>query len=279
MKLKRNLVNASIESLISEPNPHKDYVEESKIGNAIAEDIADAVSPAIHKHSSNYRAVVQGLFEGGYLSTRESDFSFDQLIAYAIGVKMYHALDAFNELFDKLVAGGYTHPLEDGKQFNPSGDNYYSAMTFGVVPDEDDVWVCRDDVKDASEDEKIADELKARGIHRKVIFVKNQSPAWCYVLEFSIHTGEPKEFYIVRCMEEYDDPCKFQEVIDMDANFTKPGSFSAYNSKQIHRVIAKLNVDRMDCDEGWWEPKRVEYCLFNIYSGNDSLDNNESEEL
>ena len=267
--LKRNLVNASMETLINVEG--LGYGEQSRIGNEISDAMVKAITPAIGEHSDNYRAVVQGLFESGYLSVTEADFSFDQLLAYALGVKMYHALDAFNELFDKLVSGGYIDPRDHETTYNPSGDNYYSAMTFGVKPDEDDVWAAREATQDASNDEQIALELWARGIQRKVIFVENQSPCWCYVLDHSIHTGEPQKLHMVRLQQNYDDPSMFQTVMDMEANFNKPGAHSPYNSKQIFRVVATLDIDRMFCDAGWWEPKTIEYCLFNIYSGRDSI--------
>ena len=239
--LKRNLVNASIETLIEPPICNEKYLERSILGNSISDAMVTAITPAINEHSNNYRAVVQGLFESGYLSVSDRDFSFDQLLKYSLGVKMHHALDAFNELFDMLVGGGYTDPRSRDTEYNSSGDNYYSAMTFGG--------------------------------QRKVIFVENQSPSWVYVLEHEIHTGKPKDLYMIRLKSEYDDPDKIQAVIDMEADFTDRSDhqFSAYDRKQVHRIIARLDIMHMSCEEGWWEPSEILFCLFNIYSGRDSI--------
>lgn len=270
MKLKRNLVNALIEPLISGDNPNPDYVEQSVRENAIADRIADAVKDSCHEHSDDYRAVVQGLFEGGFLSTEEHDFSFDQLISYAVGIKMYYALDAFNELFDMLVAGGFNDPRDKDTQYNPCGDNYYSAMSFIQKPDDTEMQVARKRPNDDSDDDAIRKDWEEKAITRKVIFIENQSPSWCYVLESSMFGGEPSKLFILRLKKDYDSPCKLQEVIDREAAFNYYDfNWACYSSNEA-RMIATLDISSMEC-EGWWNIKRIEHTLFNIYSGRDAL--------
>ncbi len=268
MKLKRNFVNAPFESLLEYGN--EEYTARSVRENAVADRIADAVKDACHERSDDYRAVVQGLFEGGFLSTESRDFSFDQLISYAVGIKMYYALDAFNELFDMLVAGGFNDPRDMDTQYNSCGDNYYSAMSFVQKPDDTEMQIARKRLNDDSDDDTIRKNWEDKAITRKVIFVENQSPSWCYVLERSMFGGEPSKLFIIRLKKDYNSPCKLQEVIDREAAFDYYDFDWSCNGSSKARIFATLDIGSMECKEGWWD-MRVEHTLFNLYSGRDAL--------
>lgn len=272
MKLKRNLVNATLENLIEPPLADANYIEHSQLNNDYADRIAVAVSnPPKTDVGSHHKAVVQGLFEGEFLSTEERDFGFDTLIAYAVGIKMFYALDAFNELFDMLVAGGYTDPLlGPDKLYNSSGDNYYSAMSFVQTPDDTEMSVARMR-PNKKDDDEIRQEWVDKAIKRDVIFVENQGPSWCYVLERSMFGGDPKKLFILRLKKEYDSPCKLQEVIDREASFDGYDFDWSCNNGEDARIIATLDIDGMECKEGWWDMKRIEHTLHNLYAGRDAL--------
>ena len=244
MKLSRNLVNASLEILLE--SKHETYVAKSNDGNRVSFNIANQIIPECEEDgikTFSTRAVVQALFESDFLSTTDEDFHFDQLLKYILGVKMHEAIDTFKQLHSLLMENEFTNPLDNDKRYNSSGDNYYSAVSFKYPVDE-------------------------TGSKRDVIFIENQSPAWAIVLVYNKHTKEPDSLHFVQLRKEYDDPCKYQEVIDTEASFVVGYNFEWCGlSDATARIVASLNIDRMECTAGWWEPKKIEHTLFNLYCG------------
>lgn len=249
--LSRDFINATIETLIEEPIPSPEYVAGSVTDHIIADDIVSALGT--HYDHMKYRAVIQGLFESGFINTNDSDFGFEKLLEGVVGVKMYHALPSFNKLFDLLVKGGFT---DHDTNYNPSGDNYYSAYSFNVEPDDTDIL-----------DDTVRAKLKDRGAPRNVIVVENQGPMFAYILDHSIYTGEPKTLTIVRMKEEYDDPDKLPELLEMEFDFGKYNYEWSANRNSAARIMAVLDIPAMECKDGWFDPVRVCNALFNIYSG------------
>lgn len=249
--LKRDLINAGIESLLE--SKHPDYFEKSKIAHRKAAAITDAVIEV--DDAQDYKIVVQGLFEGGFLSIGDSDFDCDQLFACVYGVKVYHALETFNNLHIALMRAGHV----DAKiSYNSSGDNYYSAYEFMQKPD-----------KIA---QSVADQgyVWATNIMRKVIVVENQSPMYAYVLEHSIFTGEPSKFYMVQLRADYDEEVELLRLISTDFDMGEASEWSAYDLHKTKRIITVLKINDMMCNPVL-EPKRIEGMLFNLYSGLDSI--------
>lgn len=245
--LKRDLINAGLESLLKIEHP--DYFEKSMIDHRKADTIVAAIMEVTD--AQDYKVVVQALFESGFLSIRDSDFSCDQLFACVYGVKVHHALETFNNLHIALMRAGH---IDAETSYNSSGDNYYSAYEFMQKP------------------AKIAQSVADRGhvwptdIMRKVIVVENQSPMYAYVLEHSIFTGEPSEFYMVQLRAEYDEDVDLPGLIGAEFEVDKVYGWDAYDLHKTKRIITTLKIDGMMCNPVL-EPKRIEGMLFNLYSG------------
>lgn len=107
---------------------------------------------------------------------------------------------------------------------------------------------------------------------RKVIIVENQSLMFAYVLEYSIFTGEPNQWNIVRLKQQYDDPCKVDEIMEFNCDFNEYRyDWECGRTFNAARIIATLDIQKMECTEGFWDFTNIEYALMNIDSGHCSL--------
>lgn len=247
--LKRDLIDGGVERLVE--RNIKDYAENSRIAHKKCDAITSAIAEVTD--SQDYRIVVQALFEGGFLEIRDSDFSFDQLLGLVYGIKAYHALDAFQALHSRLMFEG----MNGGEnQYNPSGDNYYYAYEFIRKPTDTEQSVR----KSYDDDEWRTD------IMRKVIVVENQSPAFAYILEHSIFSGEPQKLYFVQLMLNYKDDLGLDELLACEFDIGDVHEWSAWNDLNTRRIITTLDIEKMECTPIVL-PKRIEHMLFNLYSG------------
>lgn len=267
--LKVDLIDNHVKILLDDPK----YAAESEVQHRIADSIAAAVDGMDAMH---YRAVVQGLFEGGFLTTDDRDFNCEQLFQHIYGVKVFNALDAFSLLHAKLRAMGMIDHSQYETKYNTSGDNYYSAYTFHIYPTNDNYKVCRISDKVLKRKErKTPDDFNWPEAKRRVVIVENQSPMWAYILEDDVFTGKATKFHIVQLRENYNDDANFTELIEAEFNF-KSLNISAFNDTVTRHILTTLNIEDQEC-EPVLEPKRIEYALFNIYSGRDSLGEKEEK--
>lgn len=258
--LKRDLINGGVEGLIE--RDVKDYRENSRIAHKKCNAITSAIAEVTD--SQDYRVIVQALFEGGFLSTGDSDFSFDQLLGHVYGVKAYRALDAFHALHFRLMSEG----MNGGEnRYNTSGDNYYYAYEFPAKPNGTELSA----VNMRSETRDPDDKGYREDVVRKVIVVENQSPAFAYILESSIFTGEPQKLHFVQLMLNYDDDLGLDELLACKFDISNVHEWSAWNDLKTRRIITTLDIQKMECTPIVL-PKRIEYMLFNLYSGECSVE-------
>lgn len=234
----------------------KDYKKQSALDHKHSKVIADAIQEVTKDSAQSYKVIIQALFEGGFLSTNDSDFSCDQLLKYVYGVKVYHAIDDFIKLFDMLMKNGMTDHTDYDKKYNPSGDNYYSAYEFDVKPTDIELRI-------------LDGEPSRTDVKRKVIVVENQSPMFAYILDYSMFINTPDEFTIVLMKGDYDDPDTLPELLHYEFDLHDKHEWDALCNKTI-KIITTMYFRTMECNLVT-NPTRIEYALFNIYSGHDAM--------
>jgi hypothetical protein len=255
--LKKDLINVGAETLIE--HNINNYAEDSRIAHQKCDAITDAVAAVTD--AQDYKVIVQALFEGGFLSTGDSDFSCEMLLNRVYGVKAYHALDTFLELHERLIFEG----MNGGdNKYNPSGDNYYYAYEFDQRPDEIELSIVN---SESSREKRAPDDKGYReDVKRKVIVVENQSPAYAYILESSIFSGEPRKLYFVQLMQNYNDDLGLDELLACEFDIGDLHEWSAYKDTTPRRILTTLNIEHMEC-KPIVTPMHIEYMLFNLYSG------------
>lgn len=260
-----NLIDATIKNLID--SEHPEYVQRSQIGHAHKDSVVVGMAAmAMDKKNQSYLAMVQALFESGFLSTSESCFNLSQLWEYIYGVKMHTALGTFLKLFDELVSRSHIAP-DHKTAYNPSGDNYYCAMQFQIKPDEDDIKVREISANHFGSD---AEPFRT-DVFRKVIIIENQSPTYAVILDYSIWTNEPAKLHFMRLKEDYSDSDVLTDLIEREFDIADNYQFTSYGGdKKICKIITTLDVDSLGC-KPVVAPHTIEHVLFNIYSGYDAL--------
>lgn len=265
----RDLITAGIEELCDLENP--EYLDRARIGNAYKNALLPGMTAmAGDKKNCAYRAMVQALFESGYLSRAESDFNLEQLLNHIYGVKMHESIATFERLFDALMEMGHTEHTSE-RAYNPSGDNYYSAMKFQIKPTVEDVKT-RDIVNEMFPKNHTEPEAWRSDIYRKVIVIENQSPTFAVVLDHCIYTGKPTEMHFVLLKQDYNSVNPLDKFINDEFNFKGRWDLNSYanRSKGKPHIIATLDIRMMEA-KPIYMPAQIDQVLFNIYSGHDSL--------
>lgn len=298
MYLKSDLITSDYAGLAKST---EEYAHYAKTDHAIADELIPILKRANANETSHqgYKAVVQALFESGFLSTSDSDFNAGQLFNYIYGVKCVHALDAFTQLHHFLMNNEYTdhlgtlkpselyevgdklqcfncdeefplsHDKESGcsnctssfnqKVFNTSGDNYYSAYQFEHSLSDTEKFVIKHHPRKKGNEYPKA--------YDRVIVVENQSPMWAFVVTGCPFSGEDKDFFIVRIKSNYDDENRLEELLELVKNNQLKNSFNwSINNSTNYGIIAHVTISDMQCSVVV-EPKAIESALFNIYSG------------
>jgi len=254
--LNKDLIDCGIESLVSIKS---EYAEYSRKDHAIAKALEAPLSVAENKDFGYrpYRAVVQAMFESGFLDTGESCFNTEQLFKYIMGVKVYHKVDMFLTLHANLMELGATD--HDGKGFNTSGDNYFSAYEFDKVLSESSKTVM-----------KLYPRERVTPPKTKVIIIENQSPMFAVVMDYCAFTQFPKRMTLVRLKRNYDDTCRIQQFLDIvkTSKIEEDHKWSAYNDSIDYGVITTLDLDKMECNPVL-NYRDIESVLFSIGSGYD----------
>ncbi|RYY74523.1 MAG: hypothetical protein EOO52_13240 [Gammaproteobacteria bacterium] len=261
----RNLINASVESLISAGS--SEYVERSRVAHEMKDSVLDGMKAmADDKENRSYLAMVQALFESGYLAKTERCFNLDQLWSYIYGVKVHEALFPIQNVFKVLQNRGNVNHEES--PYNTSGDNYFSALKFQIKPDADDLKV-REICSKLGNFENVAP--WPTDVFRKVLLIEKQSPFYAVVVEYSIFSKEPTHVHLVRLKENYNDPDVIQELIKIEFNLSSDSEYSPFESdSKVCKIITTLDVVNMSC-KPVFAPHLIESILFSIYSCNDCL--------
>lgn len=297
--LASDLITSGYSPLIEINEKYAGYAEmDHGIANALIPELKKANDKS--QSHQGYKAVVQALFESGFLSVEDRDFNTEQLFNYIYGIKCVNAVPAFKHLHTWLMENNFTdhigkqapstlytvkeqlrcfncnstYPLSHGKEkgcnkctqtveqktWNNSGDNYFSAYKFEHKPSDIDLSVI-----DISKGES---DSKREPVFDRVIIVENQSPMWAFVLTENVFSGDPDELYIVRLKCNYNDKDRLPELLELVKNnkLENNSDWSAYNDTTKHGVIAHVEVENMVC-KPVMQPKHIESALFNIYSG------------
>lgn len=249
--LKRDLIDAKIKGLLHLP----EYAQSSKKQHTIAKNISDAVAPA---GVLAYRAVVQGLMEGGFFEEcgGGGDFDLENLMSSVLAVKMNHALDVFDEVYDLLTEKGH---VSKDTAYNPHGDNYYWVLKYKVKPTK-----IAQRIMDEHPDDDRPD------AYRRVIVGENQSPMYAYVIDDSVFGGDPDAFRIVRLKMNYDDPDVLPQLEEMEFDFHDNYEWGTRDYSKITQVMVHFDINNMSVERGWHHLPYLEYPLLNLYSCNDA---------
>ena len=305
-KLPFDLVTSGIRTLAKSSKKYAGYVKQDRA-------ITDGLVPFLKKAKSHkesyqgYKAVVQSLFESGFLNTSDRDFNVEQMFNYIYGVKCVSALPSLLTLHKWLMDNDYTDhfgieepsclykhqdvmkcfdcnktfPAEQttcstcktavGKKvFNTSGDNYFSAYEFDYALTEIDRDVMN--ISSKTLGKKIDDEDRPQAKTR-VVIAENQSPMWAFVIVDSPYTGEPDTLFIVRLKCNYNDPCRLQALLDMAEKNTLENNYkwSTSNDTSRYGIIAAVDIKNLEC-KMVLQPKHIESALFNVYSGHTCIE-------
>jgi hypothetical protein len=305
--LKKDLVTTGYESLAKHNEEYKGYAKQGH-------DIASGLIPVLEQASADsayqgHKAVVQALFESGFLSTSDSDFNTKQLFNYIYGVKCFQALDSFDSLHKWLTDNDYsdhvgqqepsdlyivngelqcftcdsTYPNSHGKEtgctnctstinqktWNSSGDNYYSAYSFDHVLSDSE----RKTIETTSEHCKANTQEERPTYQNRVIVIENQSPMWAIVVDVCPFTGKSSELHIVRLKSSYNDKNRLPELLELVKSNSLKNNYewSAHTGGASFGIITTLDVRSMECNPVL-QPHEIESALFNIYSGVDSIE-------
>lgn len=289
--LSSSLINSGIETLIKFDETYKGY---SETDSAISENIQDAMNE--DKLSVAYRpylAVVEALFESGFVSTDVSCFNTDQLFNYIYGVKAVEQLENFTSAHNKLTeiqANDHigsqqpselyvTNSKKDGKQLSCFNcDSIYNIETKNKEDGCDHCTTfCNTKTYNSSGDNYFsAYSFKRKGTPdseeknnpvTRVLIIENQSPMYAIVVDEKTYSLTPKSMTIVRLKRKYNDPCRLKEFLklveeDMLKNNTK---WSPFNDTISFGIITTVSIDDKSCD-AVIEPKSIESALLNLES-------------
>lgn len=259
-----NLIDHGLETLIAKPD--SSYAKNSNKSHILKKDLnTGLVNLNQSGVNHQYRVLTQALFESGYLELGERCFNTEQLLKGIYGVKMNHALPAFLSLFDILKEKKAFAGNKDS-WINTYNDNYIAMAEFQILPDEDDRFVSK--ISGCDKDDFRKD------IYRQVIYIENQSPAWLFILERSIYTGEPTDLIIVRLKQSYDDPEVLNEFLDAQCNPKDlPAATENDLDTKVCKIVGRLDFNRMECVTVI-NHTLIEAALFQLGSASDFMSDN-----
>lgn len=302
--LKNSLIVGNSSSLLEHSEEYRaNFTKDQSICN----DLVPVLKRVKDDSYSGYKAVVQAMFESGFLSTGDRDFNAEQLFNYIYGVKVNEALPAFLELHAALIEHGYNdhvgvkvpsdlyviretdtnehshlacfdcdteYPLSHGKETGCTKcTSTTDTKTFNTSGDNfysayEFDHVWSDSAEIVRNMRPLREGEEELDLKAKVIIAENQSPMFAYVLFPSEFTGNPDDFYIVRLKSDYKDQDRLPELLEL----VKTGKFENDHSWSAYNDTTRHGIiAHLNVKEQEvkpvLQPRHIESGLFNIYCG------------
>ncbi len=242
------------------------YAEKYKMQNELKDQLVSVLSTITDGvNSPDIPKIIAQAFQEANITQPRNHYLFDRITDYINGSEMITSVDEFLRLFDALQKRKFTTAENT---FNSSGDNYFFALEMSVAATDSDKQaraVTRKILKrEAVEEETIEPML------RKVIVMENQSPAFLFILDYSIFSKEPDTLTVVQLRRDYDESIDYVRILSnlaVNKEISECGIEHELSSlKHTCRVIATLKIEYAVCSKAII-PSVLESALLGLHSG------------
>lgn len=203
-------------------------------------------------------------------SIQKSHIQTTDLISNIYAIKIGESLPSLLSFHNKLTEIGATDHF-NAKRYQEFGDNYYTAKTIKKNIDENQKSsLMLAHIEKGGKEEDFQEPVY------KIIIAENQSPMYALVVEEPELYKQKEQIHFIRIKNSYNSPEKLEEFFNLfhDDKFNNDYEwFIENNISRSYGLITSVDTGMETCNK-IQNIQEIENCLFNIYQGLDSFDQN-----